>query len=80
VRAPTTKQQTGAAMTNPDAAYCIERAEANGRMADQSPPSEYKLACLDLAERWRKLALSYEFADRMNQVSASLACGMDDRK
>ena len=67
-------------MTNQDAAYCIKRADAIRRIADQTPPSGYKAACLDIEERWRKLALSCEYADRMNQFSASLACALDERK
>jgi hypothetical protein len=62
--------------TNTQAFYCYERAAENRRMADQGP-SNFRQVYLDLEQRWRKLALSYEFSDRLNRFTAHTTCAMD---
>jgi len=78
---PTTEQQRGGIMlqrTNAEVAYCYQRSEENRRMADQVD-AKHRQTYLDLEARWLKLALSYEFSDRLNQYTAHMACALDRR-
>ena len=61
-----------------DAAYCYRRAEENRRMAEQATDAAYRECCLDLEQRWLKLALSYEYSDRINDFAARLVCKHDE--
>jgi hypothetical protein len=47
-------------------------------MAEQAVNADYRDACLDLEQRWLKLALSYEYSDRINDSSARLVCNIDE--
>jgi hypothetical protein len=47
-------------------------------MAEQAVSADYRDACLDLERRWLKLALSYEYTDRINGSAARLVCNIDD--
>jgi hypothetical protein len=62
--------------TNSDAAFCYLRAEENHRMAECAG-EQHKQTYLDLEQRWLKLALSYDFSDRLNQYTANVACMID---
>jgi hypothetical protein len=62
--------------TSDQVAYCYQRAAENRALAD-STDSNYKATYLDLEARWIKLALSYEFADRLNEYTAHVACALD---
>jgi hypothetical protein len=62
--------------TSDQVAYCYDRAAENRAMAG-SVDSKYKATYLDLEARWIKLALSYEFAARLNEYTAHVACALD---
>ena len=61
-----------------DAAYCYRRAEENRRMAEQATDAAYRECCLDLEQRWLKLALSYEYSGRINNLATRLVCNVDE--
>ena len=48
-----------------DVAYCQQRAEESKRLATQETDPARKQEFLDMEARWLRLAMSYEFADRL---------------
>ena len=48
-------------------------------MAERAVSADYRECCLDLEQRWLKLALSYEYSDQINDFVARLVCKHDER-
>jgi hypothetical protein len=61
-----------------DAAFCHQRAAENRRMAEQPGDPALKENYLDLERRWARLALSYEDPEQYIQLTAQLACALDE--
>jgi hypothetical protein len=49
-------------------------------MAQRQVDPEWRKTYQELETRWLRLAFSYEFADRLNQYTANLACALDQQK
>jgi hypothetical protein len=61
-----------------EAAFCHQRAEENRRMAEHAADPARKEIYLDLERRWARLALSYEDSEPYIQLTAQLACALDE--
>jgi hypothetical protein len=52
---------------------CLRRAEECARQAKAQFDTKFRQAFLDLEQRWLRLARSYEFSERLDIASDSLA-------